>query len=1270
MRIVIDMQGAQASNRQRGIGRYVMSLTQALLRNRGGHDIVLALNGAFADTIEPLRAAFDASLGQDAIRVWDGLPGVAGANEGGRWQRRAAELVRETFLASLAPDIVLVSSLFEGLGDDAVTSVGALGAHLPTAVILYDLIPLIRRQPYLDNPAVEAWYENKLGHLRRADLLLAISDSSRGEALDVLGVPESACTAISTAADSHFVVGTPAPSEADALRQRYGLARPFLMYTGGIDHRKNVEGLIRAYALLPAPLRQRHQLAIVCSVEPAARQNLSALARSAGLRSDELVLTGYVPEADLLALYQLCTAFVFPSWHEGFGLPALEAMSCGRAVIAANTSSLPEVIDRADALFDPHSDADIAAKIAHVLGDANFRADLERHGVERARAFSWDASARKALTALQRFHDQAAGGKVAAPMPARRPRMAYVSPLPPARSGIADYSAELLPELARHYSIDVIVDQADVATPWIRANCALRDSAWLRAHAADYDRVLYHIGNSDFHQHMFALLEEIPGIVVLHDFFLSGISAHLEVTGYQPFHWARALYDGHGYAAVRERFHAADTADVVWAYPCNLAVLQAARQVIVHSDSSRRLAGQWYGADAARDWAVIPLLRVQPAQQGLSTRAAVRLDLGLADDQFVVCSFGMLGPSKLNTRLLDSWLASPLAADSRCVLVFVGENPAGEYGAALQARIAAAGADTRIRITGWTDMRLFRQWLAAADVGVQLRTRSRGETSAAVLDCMNYGLATIVNANGSMADLPDDGVCKLADDFEDAALVAALESLWRDPARRAELGQRARRIIGEQHAPRHCADQYAAAIEAAYRPRPGTQATLTVALAGLDNAPAEEAPWIALAAAAAQALPPRPARRQLLVDISELVQRDARSGIQRVVRSILRELLANPPQGYQVEPVYATDSQGYRYARRYTLGILDCPPALDDTVIDAQAGDIFLGLDLQPHVVAAHSGYYRRLRALGVKVHFVIYDLLPVTLPDAFGRHAAKHHAEWLKVVTAGDGAMCISAAVADELRTWMRQNDIVPLRPFEIGVFHLGADIAASAPTAGLPDDAEAVLATLAATPTFLMVGTLEPRKAHAQALDAFELLWKAGKQINLVIVGKQGWLVDALARRLRGHHENGKRLFWLESISDEYLQRVYATSACLLAASLGEGFGLPLIEAAQQSKPIIARDIPVFVEVAGEHAFYFNGTTGVDLADHINNWLGLHAQQSAPQSSAMPWLTWAESARQLVAGLVTHASPSGDPGHLATPPQIFQNRTGHVNARTSFDK
>jgi len=179
---------------------------------------------------------------------------------------------------------------------------------------------------------------------------------------------------------------------------------------------------------------------------------------------------------------------------------------------------------------------------------------------------------------------------------------------------------------------------------------------------------------------------------------------------------------------------------------------------------------------------------------------------------------------------------------------------------------------------------------------------------------------------------------------------------------------------------------------------------------------------------------------------------------------------------------------------------------------------------------------------------------------------------------------------------------------------------------------DADQKLTQLGQKPTFLMVGTIEPRKGHAQTLDAFERLWAEGVEANLAIVGKEGWDVDPLVRRLREHSERGTRLFWFDNISDEYLERIYQASTCLIAASEGEGFGLPLIEAAQHRLPILARDLPVFQEVAGDHAVYFTGLEAADLANAIREWLTAWHNDQAVASDQMPWLTWEESATQLL--------------------------------------
>lgn len=808
MRIVIDLQGAQGQSRNRGIGRYSMAITKAIIRNKGQHEILVALNGRFSESIEFIKKELVSILPEENIRVWIPPAHVRYLDSGNIWRRRSAELMREAFLVSLAPDIVYITSLFEGFGDDIVCSIGTFLKDVPTAVTLYDLIPLIHRRPYLENPDIELWYENKIGHLLRSDLLLAISESSKNEAINYLGFVDDEVKSIGTAADAHFRKRILSDQDERKLRSRYGLHRQFIMYTGGIDHRKNIEGLIRAFSLLDSELRKKFQLSIVCSVSPESRNALEEEIAKAGLSTKDVILTGFVSEEDLVALYNICYLFVFPSWHEGFGLPILEAMSCGAPVIGSNTSSLPEVIGREDALFNPLDDLSIANKISQVLNNTDFRDLLIAHSFEQSKNFSWDKSARTALVALEEAYLKHSKQK-SKTIHRRRLKLAYVSPLPPKKSGISDYSAELLPELSRHYDIDVIVAQESVNNAWIRANCAIRDYKWFLGNSHLYDRVLYHFGNSEFHQHMFDLLNKVPGVVVLHDFFLSGVLAFMEATGYAKNCWVDELFESHGEAASKERFLCEDTTDTIYKYPCSKSIFKASHGVIVHSNSSVKLAKKWYGSKIADEITVVPLLRT-PAH---FERNSARISENIKASDFIICSFGFLGSTKLNHRLINAWLTSDLFKDPNCKLIFVGENPQSEYGKMMQELVDSSQCEDRIRITGWTSLQEFKKYLSIADVAVQLRANSRGETSAAVLDCMNYGVPTIVNANGAMADLPHDAVFMLPDEFTDQELANAIEELRRNQSKRRAIGARAREVITYHHSPRKCADQYYNAIE-------------------------------------------------------------------------------------------------------------------------------------------------------------------------------------------------------------------------------------------------------------------------------------------------------------------------------------------------------------------------------------------------------------------------------------------------------------------------
>ena len=381
--------------------------------------------------------------------------------------------------------------------------------------------------------------------------------------------------------------------------------------------------------------------------------------------------------------------------------------------------------------------------------------------------------------------------------------------------------------------------------------------------------------------------------------------------------------------------------------------------------------------------------------------------------------------------------------------------------------------------------------------------------------------------------------------------------------------------------------------------------------------------------------------RRLIIDVSSLDSLNYGTGIQCVVRSMVTWLPSVLPSAYRMEPAYAAaDGRGYRRARWVRPEGATGRIIVTDTALDPRPGDVFLGLDLRQRAVSANSGFYSALQRSGIPVYFVVYDLLPVLMPHRFVSDVAAIHRRWLEVVAAADGAICISGAVANELRSWVKLYGPDRRSPLRIGSFHLGANVEDTDHTYGMPDDAAETLRSLAARPTFLLVGTLEPRKGHVQTLEAFERLWDEQTDVNLAFVGKIGWHMEPFVARLSGHPEIGKRLFWMEGISDQYLDQVYRTATCLIAPSEGEGFGLPLIEAAQHGTPLLVRDIPVFREVAGDYAFYFGGLDASSLSKAVHEWLTLWRDGQHPRSNEMPWLTWEESARQMVAVLFDELS------------------------------
>lgn len=819
MRIIIDMQGAQTESRFRGIGRYSLSLAQAIARNAGEHEVWLVMNAKMPESIGSIFNAFDGLVPKERIRIFD-VPKLKGVQS---WRNFSAEVIRESFIQSLAPDVLLLTSMFEGHWANAVTSVDACDHGYKTAVILYDLIPLIHAEKYLTDDDLRTYYERKLMWMKKASLLLAISESSKQEGIQHLAVDAEKIVNISTAIDTQFKPPLLSLQASQQLLSKLGIQRRMVLYApGGFDQRKNFANLMAAYSQLPQDVRVNHQLVIVSKLNTTQRDELTRLAQTNGLKSDELVLTGYVSDEDLIGLYALAYLFVFPSLHEGFGLPALEAMACGAPVIGSNTTSLPEVIGLSEALFDPDSIDGMTKTIHRGLTDVDFRQSLLDHGHVHVKKFNWDFSAQQALFAMVQLHQKTP-------------------------------STNSVPKV----------------------------------------------------------LDALATLSVMH--------------------------------------------------PINDEDLREAARSLAYNQGQKR--------------------------------------------------------------------------------------------------------------------------------------------------------------------------------------------------------------------------------------------------------------------------------RQCLLDISTLVLTDARSGIQRVVRSLTSELFKQSDIDLDIQPIYF-DGSVYRYANEFCEKKFSFNTGTGDNIVDFFQDDIYLSLDLNMHLSGAMHPHHQALRAKGLRVAFMVYDILLAKHPQWWTAKNAQLFNTWLEHIgEVATDLVCISESVSHELKDWFKRH---PQERQDTGAavhyFHLGADVDSSLPSMGVPENAQQVFTVMNQRQSFLMVSTIEPRKGYAQTLAAFEMLWSEGHDINLVIVGKRGWLVDELIGKLTEHPQAHHRLIWLEGISDEYLQLIYKSADCLIAASEGEGFGLPLIEAAQHKLPLIVRDLPVFYEVAKEHAFYFSGLSPSDLANAVQAWRALQAQGKHPTTTGMKWLTWEESANKLI--------------------------------------
>jgi glycosyltransferase involved in cell wall biosynthesis len=260
--------------------------------------------------------------------------------------------------------------------------------HGPILTTVHDLSVL--RHPEWHPADRAAWYEQDFdAGLARTHHFIAVSEFTRREMVEMLGIKPERITVIHEAARSIF---RPRPAEETrAWLTAHRLPADYFLYVGTIEPRKNLPGLLEAYASLSPQLRSQSAL-LIAGMHGWARETVDALGRRLGI-GDRVIPLGYVSDDDLAMLYAAARALVWPTFYEGFGLPPLECMASGTPVITSNCSSLPEVVGEAGLLIDPHDPAAIADAMRRIAEDPDLADTLRRQGLERSRQFSWSQCA-------------------------------------------------------------------------------------------------------------------------------------------------------------------------------------------------------------------------------------------------------------------------------------------------------------------------------------------------------------------------------------------------------------------------------------------------------------------------------------------------------------------------------------------------------------------------------------------------------------------------------------------------------------------------------------------------------------------------------------------------------------------------------------------------------------------------------------------------------------------------------------------------------------
>jgi glycosyltransferase involved in cell wall biosynthesis len=660
--------------------------------------------------------------------------------------------------------------------------------HLLTAAIVHDFIPF-DWPGYLTNVSDRIDYLSKLAWLKNSNLFLPNSHYTAKRLTEMLSVDVgnilvTGCSVRSTLFEY----------ARQSRTSSVGEPRPYFLVVAGGDRRKNAETVVRAVRLLNPHLSNKVQLRIVGHYTLDYKSDLERLADGG---EDFLEFWPGVDDSTLVALYSGALATIVPSHIEGFSIPVVEAAICHCPVIASNCAAHQELIKTQEALFSSDSVEQLTERLNWIILDPNFRERLISSQAPLPEKYHEDVVGRCFWNFIVERFENRFSPKAPSPRGRTKPKIALLSPFPPDQSGVARFTELTLEAARKWFDIDLFTN----APRPLHVPEGVRDLGPINVYALSktrYESILSVIGNSHFHTPIFELFERYGGPCILHDSRLTQIYFHR--LGEQEFlrFAAKLLGRSVGIDEVR-----------VWLQDQQLPslfvepVIERAEPLIVHTRAYKELLHGRYGI-SAQVATFPPNMWFEQEELADSNRAAIRHKLEIADNTFVISSFGFLSRSKgifaciAALDLLRSW---KIPAE----LYLIGEPL--NMDSAVQQVATNFGVLEHVHLTKeYVPTDRYRNFMIASDAAIQLRTYGFGQPSAGLVDCISAGLPSVSGC--SLADACDapSYVLRIPDNISALLLAERLAEIFEAHLTRSDTGEE-RASYCRQHSFEHYAER-------------------------------------------------------------------------------------------------------------------------------------------------------------------------------------------------------------------------------------------------------------------------------------------------------------------------------------------------------------------------------------------------------------------------------------------------------------------------------